>query len=197
MGCNLLSRSVTLVGGEERVLFSPQFPPEKRYRLSVSETSGLGRALITVEMLHAQNAQKIQFSVSPNGGSAIELSGPAIISALAQGGPPTLACDITQSMPEIDLVNFTEAGQDLPVAYGDIGSNGGFPQPFYNYAALYLNAVADIRLLNLAGGVAWEFLGVTPDNLLLNQFRIGSDFRLQGRRAPGPVAATVVWYNRR
>lgn len=195
MGCNLLSRSIALAGGESRVLFSPQFPADRRYRLAISETTGLGRALITVELLHAQNAQKIQFSVSPNGGTAIELSGPAVISAQAQGGPPTLACDITEPMPGIELVNFTEGPLVLGAAYSDLGSNGGFPQAYYNYAALYLTGAADVRLASLSGGTLFEALGLAPNAILLNQFRIGSNMRLQAKGAG--VTATVVWYNRR
>ena len=191
----LLSRTVALGGGESAVLLSPQYPADKRYRLSITETSGLGRALITVDMLHAANEQQIQFSLPASGGRAIELSGSAIISGLAQGGPPTLTVNITEIMPSVELIDFTEAPNVLGAAYVDLGSNGGFPQPFYNYAAVYLTAAADIRLVNLGGGLVFEVLGINPNALLLNQFRIGSNMRLQARGAG--VNATVAWYNRR
>ena len=195
MGCNLLSRSVALAGGEDRVIFSPQFPPGKRYRLSISETLGTGRALITVELLHAQNAQKMQFSVGPNGGEAIALSGSAVISALSQAGPINLNCDITEPMPGIDLVTFQELSNVLGAAYVDLGTNGGFPQAHYNYAAIYLTAAADLRLVSMGGAVVWEDLAANPSALLFNQFRIGCNQRLQARGVG--VTATVAWYNRR
>jgi hypothetical protein len=192
----LLSRTVVLGAGESAVVLSPQFSSEKRYRLAITETSGLGRALITVELLYAQNNQIIQFSLSANGGTSIELAGSAVISALAQGGPPILDVNITEPMPSIELVNFTEAPNVLAAAYGDLGSNGGFPQPFYGYFALYLSAAADVRLVNFGGGAThFEALAIAPESLLLNQFRIGANQRLQARGAG--VTATVVWYNRR
>ena len=147
-------------------------------------------------MLHAQNAQKIQFSVSPNGGTAIELSGPAVISALAQGGPPTLACDITERMPAVDLVEFTDTGIVLGAAYADIGSNGGFPQPFYSYVAIFLTGVSDIALVGIGGGLIAEFLAIPPASTILNQIRLGANMRVQARGV-APNTATPVWYNRR
>jgi len=192
----LLSQTVALAGGESRVILSPHFAPEKRYRLSITETSGLGRALITVDMLYSQNEQRLQFHVSPNGGTSIELSGSAVISALAQGGPPTLDVNIAETAPAVDLINFTEAMNPLGAAYVDLGSNGGFPQPFYNYFALYLSAPADIRLVTLPGTVTvYEQIGANPQQSIYNQFRIGSNMRLQARGAG--VNANVVWYNRR
>ena len=192
----LLSQTIALAGGESRVLLSPQFDSHKRYRLSVSEITGLGRALISVDLLHAVNEQQIQFHVSPNGGSAIELSGSAVISGLAQGGPPTLVVNITEIMPSIELVDFTEAMNPLGAAYVDLGSNGGFPQPFYNYFALYLSAPADIRLVTLPGTVTvYEQIGANPQQSIYNQFRIGANMRLQARGVG--VNANVVWYNRR
>ena len=191
----LLSRTIALGGGESRVMLSPQFPPEKRYRLSVTETSGLGRSLITVDMLHSVNEQQIQFHVSPNGGTAIELSGSAVISALAQAGTPSLVLIISEIMPSVELIDFREGANVLGAAFGDLGSNGGFPQPFYNYAAVYLTGAADIQLMASGGAVLFQALALNPQALLLNQFRIGADLRLQARGAG--VTATVVWYNRR
>ena len=115
----LLSVTAELGAGEGRVLLSPQFAAEKRYRLSVTETGGVGRALITVDMLHSVNEQQIQFSVSPNGGSAIELSGSAIISGTAQGGPATLVVNITEIMPSVDLIDFDDGLTVLGAAYAD------------------------------------------------------------------------------
>ena len=191
----LLSQTVALAGGESRVILSPHFAPEKRYRLSITETSGLGRALITVDMLDSQNEQQIQFHVSPNGGTSIELAGSAVISALAQGGPPTLDVNIAETAPAVDLIDFSEAPTVLGAAYVDLGSNGGFPQPFYNYAAIYLTAAADVAMVAIGGGLIWEVLGLGPQAIVLNQLRIGANQRLQARGAG--VNATVVWYNRR
>ena len=147
-------------------------------------------------MLYSQNEQRLQFHVSPNGGTSIELSGSAVISALAQGGPPTLDVNIAETAPAVDLINFTEAMNPLGAAYVDLGSNGGFPQPFYNYFALYLSAPADIRLVTLPGTVTvYEQIGANPQQSIYNQFRIGSNMRLQARGAG--VNANVVWYNRR
>tara|TARA_R110002096_G_scaffold268624_2_gene462502 strand:- start:2144 stop:2746 length:603 start_codon:yes stop_codon:yes gene_type:complete len=191
----LLSQTVALGAGESRVILSPHFAPEKRYRLSITETSGLGRALITVDMLYSQNEQQIQFQVSPNGGTSIELSGSAVISGLAQGGPPTLDVNISEIMPSIDLIDFTENPVALGAAYVDLGSNGGFKQPFYNYAAVYLTAAADVALADLAGGIIWQAIGIGTGAPVLNQLRIGANQRLQARGVG--VLATVVWYNRR
>ena len=190
----VLSRTVNLLNAESQVVLSPQFPPEKRYRLSVSETSGTGRALITVDMLHSQNEQQIQFHVSPFGGTAIELSGSAIISALAQVGNATLVVNITEIMPSIEIVNFREGITILGAGFVDLGSNGGFPQPYYNYARVYLTGAADIQLVNIAGVVHFQALGLPAAALLLNQMFIGADLRLQARGAG--TNATVVWYNR-
>ena len=191
----LLSQTVTLGAGESRVILSPQFAPEKRYRLSITETSGLGRALITVDMLYSQNEQQIQFHVSPNGGTSIELAGSAVISGLAQVGPPTLDVNISEIMPSVEIVNFREGLNVLGAAYADLGSNGGFPQPFYSYAAVYLTGTADIQLVNQAGVVSFQALGLPASALLLNQIFIGADLRLQARGVG--TNATVVWYNRR
>jgi len=99
-------------------------------------------------------------------------------------------------MPSVELIDFTEEPNVLGAAYVDLGSNGGFPQPFYNYAAVLLTgAPVDIRLVNLAGGTLWEALGANPNWLLLNQFRIGSNMRLQARGVG--ALANVIWYNRR
>ena len=178
----LLSQTVALGAGESRVILSPHFAPEKRYRLSITETSGLGRALITVDMLYSQNEQQIQFQVSPNGGTSIELSG-------------TLDVNISEIMPSIDLIDFTENPVALGAAYVDLGSNGGFKQPFYNYAAVYLTAAADVALADLAGGIIWQAIGIGTGAPVLNQLRIGANQRLQARGVG--VLATVVWYNRR
>ena len=99
-------------------------------------------------------------------------------------------------MPLVDLIEYDEASQALGAAYVDLGSNGGKPQPFYNYASLYLSAAADVRVVGLGGGtVLFEVLGVNPQTLLLNQFRIGDNNRLQARGAG--VNAKVIWYNRK
>lgn len=191
----LLSRTVALGAGESAVLLSPQYPPHKRYRLAVTETGGLAPARISVEFLYAQNEQQLEFTVGPTGGIAIQLSGSAIISGLAQGGAATLDINITEIMPSTETVNFREGVTVLGAGYVDLGSNGGFPQPFYNYAAIYLDVPADIRLVSAAGAVMWEQLGANPQQLLLNQFFIGANLRLQARGAG--ANAMVVWYNRR
>ena len=94
------------------------------------------------------------------------------------------------------MLNFTEITNVLGAAYADLGSNGGFPQPFYAYFALYLSDPADVRIMNFGGGtLLYEQLAVAPQTLVYNQFRIGGNMRLQARGAG--VNATVVWYNRR
>ena len=191
----LLGITVTIGVAESRLLLSPQYGSEKRYRLSITETGGLGRALISVDLLHSVNEQQIQFHVSPNGGSAIELSGSAIISGLAQGGAVTLVVNITEIMPSVDLVQMTDTGIVLGAAYADLGSNGGFPQPFYNYCAVFLTNVSDVALVGIGGGLIAEFLAINPNNLLLNQIRLGANMRVQARGGAG--TATPVWYNRR
>ena len=191
----LLGVTIALGAAESRILLSPQFAPEKRYRLSITETGGVGRALISVDLLHSVNEQQIQFQVSPNGGSAIELSGSAIISGVAQGGPATLVVNITEIMPSVDLIDFDDGVTALGAGYVDLGTNGGFRQPFYNYAAVYLTAAADVAFANLAGGIIWQAIGIGTGAPVLNQLRVGANQRLQARGAG--VLATVVWYNRR
>lgn len=195
----LLSLQLVVPNAEQRTFFSPAFPVDKEFTLSVEEVSGTGRALITVEMMHPTTQGRLQFSIGPAAGRTVRLSGPVRVTALAQNATATLDMAITASTPTTDLIDFMEAGQDLQVAYGDLGSNGGFPQPFYHYAAVYFNGVADIRIINIGGGVAWEVIGIAPDNLLLNQLRIGSNCRLQARRnnPAVPRTASPFWYNRR
>ena len=195
---NLLSRQITIPATTENItVFSPNFAYDHKWRLSCREVSGNTRINITIELLHTETTEDLTFSVGAGGGSAISLSGPAIIKVSNPGGVAAiLDAAITQRMPLVDLIEYDEASQALGAAYVDLGSNGGKPQPFYNYASLYLSAAADVRVVGLGGGmVLFEVLGVNPQTLLLNQFRIGDNNRLQARGAG--VNAKVIWYNRR
>ena len=98
-------------------------------------------------------------------------------------------------MPLVDLIEYDEGAVALGAAYVDLGSNGGFPQPYYNYAALYLSAAADVRVVTAGGITVLEMLAINPQSLTLNQLRIGDNLRLQARGAG--VTAALYWYNRR
>ena len=194
---NLLSRELKIAAGtESRTVFSPNFDYGHQYRLSIRETSGNNAVKITVELLHTQSTEDLEFHVGRNGAYALTLSGACRISASNPSGVDiSISAAITGMMPLVDLIEFDEGAVVLGAAYADLGSNGGFPQAYYNYAGLYLSAAADVRLVTGAGGTVFEVLGITPGSLLLNQFRVGDNLRLQARGVG--VTAALYWYNRR
>jgi hypothetical protein len=194
----VLSRRVNLQAGESQDVLDFHRPGEI-WRLSVQELESTSALRVTVKTGFANSEEKIVFLVAP--GSAVEYGGchSATIEVEAVQNNSSADVQLSPMIPGQFLLDRDESGQQINnAAWTDLGTNGGHPQPYMNYAAIMTSGTVDIRTVAAGGGVFFEALGLAPQTLLLNQFRIGNFDRLQAR---GAGAANqnirVIWYNRR
>ena len=186
---------MSLVAGEKRVALSPQIAHGKKWRLGVAETGKLGLTQVTVTLLHAQSEEIFNFSIGPGGATSKQFSGSAIIEVKATEGPTTVTVQITEDFEDVTLNEFTEVPVTLVAGWADMGTNGGFLQPYYSYVSIYPKWThTDIQLVDINGVLQWQSLNIVSTASLLNSFRMPSTYRLQ---AKGVGRMTVSWNNRR
>ena len=65
-----------------------------------------------------------------------------------------------------------------------------------NYAAILTDANIDVRTIS-TGITMFQGLGLPPQTLLLNQFKVGNHDQLELQGTAVGQNARVVWYNRR
>ena len=187
----VLSRRVVLAAGVAQDVLD-FVRPNQTWRLSVQERTGTSSILVQVTTGFDNSEEMIQFHVSASGAceyvgcnsAQIKLQAGANCTVDVQVGP-TLE---SQYVLERDSSRFVIA----PGAWTPVGA---IP-PYMNYAAILTDANIDVRTIS-TGITMFQGLGLPPQTLLLNQFKVGNHDQLELQGTAVGQNARVVWYNRR
>lgn len=198
----LLSRTLAVGIGETRDVLN--FHREGEWRLSLSELDGVASLLVEITENYAQSQEKISFHCCPGGAVEYLGTGPASVKVQALFNNTNICIQLSGAPRTQFILERDSSRQVLPIApaaYVDIGGGtgllGGHPPPYMNYAAIMCDGQIDVRTVDIAGNVIFEALGLAPQTLLLNQFKIGNHDKLQARGTVAGINCRVVWYNQR
>jgi len=142
--------------------------------------------------------------ISPN--SAIELQGAGAVDLFVKNQSPTDTASVKSFNADylnggLGTVYFTEDSLTTPssAAFGDMGTNGGYPHPYTNHCRLYVSGASQVRLKALAPDGNEIFLsGVQPvDERLFIDLDTPQGYRFQIRESNSSATGVdygLVWY---
>ncbi len=142
--------------------------------------------------------------VAPNSSIEFQGSGSVEIYVKNQSGSDTASVKTWNTdylNGGLGSVYYTEDSLTTPASavFGDMGSNGGYPQPFTNHCRLYVSGASQVRIKALAPDGNEIFLsGVQPvDERLFIDLDTPQGYRFQIRESASSASGVdygLVWY---
>lgn len=142
--------------------------------------------------------------ISPN--SAIEFQGAGAVDIFVRNPSGSDTANVKSFNADylnggLDAVYYTEDSLTTPAsaAFGDMGTNGGYPHPYTNHCRLYVSGAAQVRVKALAPDGTEIFLsGAQPvDERLFIDLDTPQGYRFQIRESNSSATGVdygLVWY---